>query len=74
MEHRRKTVYDEHLLWVRLERESYWYRIRMAVKFPERFLSIIIDGELNFQNFKIIFAIFMTLFECSWIMEQVYSA
>ena len=46
-------VYDEHLLWVRLERESYWYRIRMAVKFPERFLSIIIDGELNFQNFKI---------------------
>ena len=69
-------VYDEHLLWVRLERESYWYRIRMAAKFPERFLSIIIDGELNFQNFKInIVAIFMTLFEiqCSWIMEQVYS-
>lgn len=31
-------------LQVRVERQSYWYRRRMAAKHPDEFMSVIIDG------------------------------
>ena len=27
-----------------MERQSYWYRRRMGVKYPEQFISMVIDG------------------------------
>ena len=46
----RKKLYKEHLLWVKLERTSYWSRRQRGIWRPGSFLSIIIDGADQTQN------------------------
>ena len=75
------TRYDYYycfeFLQVRMERQSYWSRRRMAVKYPKQFMSMIIDGRpsfpewlsllLSFLAATVFFFYFFFFFVCQWV-------